>query len=98
MKIGYIVASHEVAKEGKLVGYLYREEPDNENDSGWRVFSGAETQEYADDAKNFAMYNASTILEIDPSIGRLLDAPAPVAFERDASGELVEVPPDDTND
>jgi hypothetical protein len=62
------------------------------NDSGWRVFSGDETQEYADDAQNFAMYNASTILAIDPSIGTLLATPAPVAFERDVSGKFVKGP------
>jgi hypothetical protein len=92
--MGYIVASNEVARERKPVGYLYREAPDNANDSGWRVFSGEETQEYADNAENFAMYNATTILEIDPSIRELLGTPAPAAFERDASGKFVEVPPD----
>lgn len=92
MKVGYIIASNKVAKERKRIGYMYREEPDNENDSGWRVFSGDETQEYADDAQNFAMYNASTILAIDPSIGTLLATPAPVAFERDVSGKFVKGP------
>jgi hypothetical protein len=80
--------------EQKPVGYLYRENPDNQDDSGWRVFSGDETQEYADDAANFAMYNATTILEIDPSIASLLATPSPAAFERDASGRFVEVLPD----
>jgi hypothetical protein len=92
MKVGYIIASNEVAKERKLVGYMYREEPDNQNDSGWRVFSGEETQAYAEDAKNFALYNPSTILEIDPSIRPFLAVPPPAAFERDESGEFVEVP------
>jgi hypothetical protein len=96
MKIGYIIASNHVAKQGKPVGYLYREEPDNENDSGWRVFSGEESQEYADDASNFAMYNVSTILEIDPTIVTLLGAPWPVAFERGASGTFTKLPSDDT--
>lgn len=94
MRIGYIIASNQVAKERKPVGYLYREKPDNENDSGWRVFSGEESQEYADDAKNFAMYNAETILGIDPGIGLLLASSAPAAFERNASGEFVAIPPD----
>ena len=88
---GYIIASREVAQEGKPVGYMYREEPDNENDSGWRVFSGDETQEFADDPANFAMYNASTIIELAPSIRTLLETQAPVAFERDGSGRFVKV-------
>ena len=88
MKVGYIIASREVTERGKPVGYMYREEPDDESDSGWRVFSGDETHEYADDPANFAMYNAATIVECDPSICHLLGTPAPVAFERDASARL----------
>lgn len=91
MKIGYIIASKQITKEGKKVGYLYREEPDNENDSGWRVFSGEESQEYADDPTNFSMYNASTIVELDPGIKNLLGLAYPISFERDnASGKFVE--------
>jgi len=97
MKIGYIIASNRVAKERMSVGYLYREAPDDEGDSGWRVFSGEEDQAYSDNADNFAMYNASTILEIDPSIGPLLATPAPVSFERDTLGQFVEIAPDETD-
>ena len=35
-------------------GYMYRERPDLEHDSGWRFFAGLESQEYADDAEHFA--------------------------------------------
>ena len=87
--LGYIIASNEVAKDRKPVGYLYREKPDKDGDSGWRVFSGDETQQYVDDPDNLALYNASTIIEIDPSIRTLLGTPWPVAFERKASGRFV---------
>jgi hypothetical protein len=79
--------------DGLRVGYLYREKPDNADDSGWRIFSGDETQAYADDAANFALYNASTIVELDPSLLDVLGAPYPVAFERDpATDEFIEIP------
>lgn len=91
-RIGYIIASHEVMQGGKPVGYFYREEPGNENDSGWRVFSGEETQEYADDPQNFSMYNASTLVEKAPAIREFLGREYPVAFRRVlASGEFVEI-------
>ena len=86
LKIGYILASNRVAKERKKVGFLYREEPDNTQDSGWRVFSGEEDQDYADDAAHFDLYNASTIVEIDPSIEPLLSSPPFTAFERAENG------------
>lgn len=84
-KVGYIIASKLVSEGRKEVGYLYREEPTDEMDSGWRVFSGEEDQEFADDADNFAIYNASTIVEIDPSIADLLLSPPGAAFERDST-------------
>ena len=91
IRVGYIIASREITEGGKPVGYLYREESDDENDSGWRVFSGEETQEYVDDPANFAMYNASTIVDLDPSVRSILGEPAPVAFERDGAGRFVRV-------
>lgn len=92
MKIGYIIASNEVISGKKPVGYLYREEPDNENDSGWRLFSGEETQEYADDPRNFAMYNASTIVDLHSDVRELLGEECPVEFERDkVTGEFTKI-------
>lgn len=101
MKLGSIIASREIAREGKPVGYLYHERPSDELDGGWRVFSGHETQDYVDDDANLDMYNASTIVAIDPSIAAVLGHDYPVAFERDAdTGELVEIeaPSDDAPD
>ncbi len=92
MKIGYIIASHQVMVGGKQIGYLYREAPDNEQDSGWRVFSGEETQEYSDDPSNFSMYNASTLIEHDPMLRDLFGHTYPIVFERDLdSREFVEI-------
>jgi hypothetical protein len=42
-----------VTVDGKPVGFIYRELPDDDIDSGWRFFSGEDTQEYADDPANF---------------------------------------------
>lgn len=92
MKIGYIIASSEVMNENKPIAYLYREAPDNENDSGWRVFSGYESDEYANDASNFAMYNAETVIQLSPDIVNVIAEDFPVSFERDAQTlELVKI-------
>lgn len=82
MEIGYIIASHEVTEAGKNIGYFYRERPDNDEDSGWRVFSGEETQAYTDDPDNFSFYNASTIVKLDPTIAPFLSRKYPVLIER----------------
>jgi len=54
--MGFCCASDKILVEGELVNYFYREEPDEESDSGWRFFSGTETQEYTDDPNNTAMH------------------------------------------
>jgi len=95
MKIGYVIISNRVMIDGLKVAYLYRESPDNERDSGWRVFGGDEDQDYADDASNFAFYNASTLLGFEPQLEAVLAAPAPVAYERlGDSSEFVQVDDD----
>ncbi len=95
--LGYMIVSNQVMLEGKPVKYLYREEPDEKDDSGWRIFSGEETQEYADNPKNFCMYNASTVVNQHPSITQLLAHEQPIAFELDSeSGLFVEI--EDSNE
>ena len=47
---------------------MYREMPDNEKDSGWRFFSGNESDEYANNPDNLNIYDINTIAEIDISI------------------------------
>ena len=43
-----------ILRDGERVGYLYREAPDRDDDSGWRVMAGDETDDYMDDSKNIA--------------------------------------------
>jgi hypothetical protein len=92
---GSCIASDRITVDGAAVGYCYREEPDDEVDSGWRFFAGTETQAYADDADNFALYDVNTIANLDRAIVSVLEAPVGSAFERNASGELVNVPDDE---
>ena len=91
IKYGYIIASHHVSKENKKVGWMYREEPTDETDSGWRVFSGEETEEYAENPENFSIYDADTIISMDDSIKELLGSPVGTSYERTTGGVLVEV-------
>jgi hypothetical protein len=61
---------------------MYRDLPDNDVDSGWRFFSGEETQQYVDDPANSGIYNVNTIANYDPAIIPHLEAPVFSAFER----------------
>jgi hypothetical protein len=87
---GYCIASDMITTGGKPVGFMYRDKPENNDDSGWRFLSGAESQQYLDDPKNLAIYDVNTIANYDPDIIPLLDAPTMTAFERDSnSGRFV---------
>jgi hypothetical protein len=92
MKLGYVAVSNRVMIDGAHVGYLYREAPEKEEDSGWWILAGDETQEYVDDPNNFAFYNASTILERVPELRSVLGADYPAEFEWDpATNSFIEI-------
>jgi len=90
---GSCFATDMITVQGLGVGFMYREAPDNDLDSGWRFLAGVETQEYLDVAANLELHDVNTIANYDPGVIPLLDAPAGSAFARDESGAFVEVEP-----
>lgn len=72
-----------ILRDGAKVAYLYREEPENENDSGWRFTANDESDEYMDDPINVAFVSVGLVLSKDDSFINLLDAPAGASFVRD---------------
>lgn len=80
--IGGLMVSKMVAEENKKPLFMYREKRRNSQDSGWRIFSGLETQEYTDNPDNSGIYNPSTILKIDSSIIEILFKGVGSVYER----------------
>jgi hypothetical protein len=72
-----------VLYDGGTVGYIYREEPEEEDDSGWRIAAGNESDEYMDDAENIFYVSLGAVLNRDDSFVHLLDCVPGSAFERD---------------
>jgi hypothetical protein len=68
--------------EGSKVGFMYREEPDDGNDSGWRFLSGTETQQYVNNLKNSKTCDISVVSQLDPSIVSYLHLPFETELER----------------
>jgi len=66
--MGYSICSNKITKEGLKVGFMYREDALDDEDSGWRFLSGTETQEYADDPDNSKIFGVNTIANHDPAI------------------------------
>lgn len=80
---GGCIATDKITVEGRLVGYMYREPPDNDADTGWRFMAGDESEEYMDDADNHGVYALNTIANYDPEIIDLLRSPIGSAFARE---------------
>ncbi len=77
----------QVTVEGKKIGWCYREEPEGDfPDSGWRFFSGEESDEYINDPKNTSVADINSACNFDPDILPLLAAPYGSAFARGEDG------------
>lgn len=89
---GGCIATDRITVEGYPVRFMYREEPINATDSGWRFLSGFESDAYMEEAGNHGVYDVNTIANYDQSIIPLLDAPIGSAFEKTEDSErFVEV-------
>jgi hypothetical protein len=79
---GACFATDRITVDGRQVGYMYREEPDNSLDSGWRFSAGDESDEHMDDPNNSGVYDVNTIANYDREIVSLLDSPIGSHFVR----------------
>lgn len=86
---GLCMASKHITEDGFEIGYMYREEPEEAADSGWRFFSGAETDEFIENARNFHLVDVNKIANLDPDIIPLLNAPTGAVFDK-VDGEFID--------
>ena len=70
------VATKEISVSGRPVGFMYRDEPVFDNDSGWRFFSGDESDDYTDNPDNFTVCGIGEITASNPDILPLLQEKA----------------------
>lgn len=80
--IGGLLVSKMVVDQNIKPHFLYREKRTRPEDSGWRIFTGFESEEYNEDADNIGIYNPSTILKIDPSLAEILLQGVGSVYER----------------
>lgn len=79
---GECIATDKITVEGSKIGYMYRETPSNEYDTGWRLFSGDEDEEYTNNPDNFEVYDLNTICNYDEDIIPYLIKPIGTKLER----------------
>lgn len=84
------LVSKMVAEGGEPVRFMYREKPDREGDSGWRIFSAKESDAYNEDHRNIAIIRLADLA--DKRADKLLDEPVGSVFERkEGNDEFVRV-------
>ena len=83
---GGCLASDRITVDGRRVGFMYREAPDHEADTGWRFLAGDESDAYMADGSKLGIYAVNTIANYDPSIIPLLESPEGSAFEKPEGG------------
>lgn len=86
--MGSCVASDLITVEGMQVGYMYREDTEFDGDSGWRFFSGTESQDYVDNPDNIMLYDVNTIANYDSSIIPFLNAEIGSELEKREDGNF----------
>lgn len=80
---GYVLATKMLVNGKRKVRYMYREEPDNPQDSGWRFFCGDEDDDYVNNPDNIVICDIRTVLSVDNSILPYLSDSAYGAWERE---------------
>lgn len=92
--LGGCIASDEITVRGKKVGYMERNEPLNDKDSGWCFFAGTESDEFVNEPDNFGIYEVNTIANYDKEIIPFLASPSGSCFIRSEDGgpPFVQIP------
>ena len=79
---GSCIASNKITVEGEKIGYMYREKPSNEVDTGWRFFSGNEDDDYTNNPDNFNVFDINTICNYDDEIIPYLNSEINTSYEK----------------
>ena len=87
-KIAYV--SRKIVDNGYKVGYMCKEEPLNNNDSGWQFLAGNESDKYINDSKNIALLSINEVYGLDKDIWNYLDSTAGSSYIRISSNEFEE--------
>ncbi|MFQ3070436.1 DUF2185 domain-containing protein [Neisseria polysaccharea] len=79
----YAIVSHKIVEEGLPIKFMYREhQGDLPFDSGWRVFSGAEDDEYSNNPDNFSFHSLTRLTHYQADVGELFWADIGSVFEK----------------
>ena len=77
------LVSRRIVEEGWKVGFMYRCEPSNPEDSGWAFLAGNEDDQYNSDVKNIVVMPLGKVChELDRDVYKYITAPVGAEFIR----------------
>ncbi|MDR2057301.1 MAG: DUF2185 domain-containing protein [Dysgonamonadaceae bacterium] len=76
------------ALETDHIGYCYRDNPENNIDSGWRFLYGDEDDEYLDNPIYTETVYPEEMLSINPALDLIFSAPIGSEFEWDDKAQM----------
>ncbi len=89
---GYCIVSNTITMENMKVGFMYREERMDKEDSGWRFLSGTETEEYLEDPDNSKALSVNLVANYDAAIMPYLKSKIGTEWERvEGAEEFVQI-------
>ena len=80
--------SKKIAEEGWKAGYIWRDEPLNERDSGWSFMAGNEDEAYVNDASNLVLMTIHQFLDLDRDVWKYIHHPAGTRMVRISDSEF----------
>lgn len=82
------LVSRKCFDQGMYARFIYCEEPDREEDSGWRILSGTESDEEMEDPNTIRMCNVYWLLDWDPTLFAIIKDGTPGdVFEREEKSQ-----------
>ena len=86
---GGCIVTKSVLQGNTPLKWLFREEPVNEVDNGWRAMGRDDTQEYIDESSNHAICDINTLINIEPTVLNVYEMPVgtDLEFVEDATGK-----------
>ena len=75
MHFNFALFSNHILENNAKLKWIFREDPVDELDNGWRFLSKIDNEEYLSNPKNMSVCDWSTIVEIEPAVLSIYDMP-----------------------
>ncbi len=80
--------SKKITQDGWKIGYMLKDKPYNEKDSGWQFLAGNEDDKYLASPRNIEVLSIGSVLMLDKDILKYLDSPVGSELIRISSNEF----------